>query len=120
RQLVESWEDEGWSTLRFYGWLAREIGPRMLVDKTPSYSWHQAALARAEAGFAEPLYIHLVRHPLGAIRSFEEAKLEQIFFPQATAFSRRELAELSWVAGHLNLGEFLERIPARRRYTLHY
>jgi amino acid adenylation domain-containing protein len=120
QQLVVRGEAEGWSTRRFYGWLEQVVHPRILVDKTPSYSWHKPALERAEAGFEEPLYIHLVRHPLGAIQSFEEAKLDQIFFPQAASFSRRELAELSWVIGHLNLIEFLERIPARRRCILHY
>ncbi|HZF14243.1 MAG TPA: thioesterase domain-containing protein, partial [Thermoanaerobaculia bacterium] len=120
RELVEGREAEGWSTLRFYGWMQGAIGGRTLVDKTPSYSWSPAALERAEAGFEAPLYLHLVRHPLGAIHSFEEAKLDQIFFPRATAFSRRELAELSWVVGHLNILEFLERLPARRRYTLHF
>jgi thioesterase domain-containing protein len=120
RQLVEGFEAEGGSTLHFYGWLQRAVGERMLVDKTPSYSWSPEALARAEAGFEEPLYIHLVRHPLGAIHSFEEAKLDQIFFPRANGFSRRELAELSWVVGNGNILEFLETVPSRRRYRLHF
>ncbi|HEV7516452.1 MAG TPA: amino acid adenylation domain-containing protein, partial [Thermoanaerobaculia bacterium] len=120
RDFVESREAEGWSIRRFYGWLQEAIGERTLVDKTPSYSWSPAALERAEADFEVPLYVHMVRHPLGAIQSFEEAKLDQIFFPQATGFTRRELAELSWVVGHLTIVDFLEHIPAQRRYTMHF
>jgi amino acid adenylation domain-containing protein len=119
-EIVRKCEIEGWSTLRFYAWLQRAIGERTLVDKTPSYSWSPAALERAEAGFDSPLYVHLVRHPQGAIHSFEEAKLDQIFFPQATAFTRRELAELSWTVGHLNILDFLQKLPPHRRYTLHF
>ena len=36
----------------------------MLVDKTPSYALDPAMLRRAEEAFEEPLYIHLVRHPV--------------------------------------------------------
>ena len=34
--------------------------------------------------FEEPLYIHLLRHPYGMIRSFEEARLDQVFFRRRT------------------------------------
>ena len=74
----------------------RALGDRLLVDKTPSYALDPAILARAEESFAEPLYLHLVRHPYGMIRSFEEAKLDQIFSPScipAMAVRPRERAK---------------------------
>ena len=72
-----------------------------------------AMLQRAEEGFEEPLYIHLLRHPLGMIRSFEEAKLDQIFFRRPHPFARRELAELIWLVSHRNILSFLAGVPAR-------
>ena len=39
-----------------------------------------SVLERAEEVFEGARYLHLLRHPYGMIRSFEEAKLEQVFF----------------------------------------
>ena len=52
-----------------------------------------AILRRAEEAFESPFYIHLLRHPYGMIRSFEEAKLDEMFFRHPHPFGRRELAE---------------------------
>ncbi|HEV7516262.1 MAG TPA: amino acid adenylation domain-containing protein, partial [Thermoanaerobaculia bacterium] len=84
------------------------------------YSLDPAVLARAEDWFEEPLYIHLVRHPHGMIRSFEEAKLDQIFFRRPHSFSRRELAELIWIASHRNIVELLARVPQGRQHQVRF
>ena len=52
---------------------------------------------RAEEDFEDARYLHLVRHPYGMIHSFEEAKLDQVFFRHDHPFTRRELAELIWL-----------------------
>ena len=46
------------------------------------------------------------------IHSFEEAKLDQIFFRQPHPFGRRELAELIWLVSHRNI---LASWPGSRR-----
>ncbi|HZF07417.1 MAG TPA: amino acid adenylation domain-containing protein, partial [Thermoanaerobaculia bacterium] len=108
------------TTLELYAQLQGWLGERTLVDKTPSYALDPAVLARAEEGFDEPFYIHLVRHPLGMIRSFEEAKLDQIFFRRDHPFERCELAELIWLVSHENIVEHLSGVPAKRQHRIRF
>ncbi|HEU5319452.1 MAG TPA: alpha/beta fold hydrolase, partial [Methylomirabilota bacterium] len=95
---------------RLQGWTAG----RILVDKTPSYALDTGVLARAEELFEEPLYLHLLRHPYGMIASFEEAKLEQVFFRPRHGFPRRRLAELLWQVSHENILAFLAGVAPGR------
>jgi amino acid adenylation domain-containing protein len=118
--LVEACEHAGWSTRRFYGWLQEQMGGRMLVDKSTNYPLDPEVLRRAEEVFEEPFYVHLVRHPYGMIHSFEEAKIDQLFFRRAHPFGRRELAELVWTLSHRNILAFLEGIPAERRHRIRF
>jgi thioesterase domain-containing protein len=119
-RIVEAAERQGWSTLRFYRELTGWLSGRMLVDKTPSYTLDPAVLARAESGFAGARYLHLVRHPQATNRSFEEAKMEQIFFRRSHPFSRRQLAELVWTVSHENIRAFLTGVPGERFRTVHF
>ncbi|HEX6901809.1 MAG TPA: non-ribosomal peptide synthase/polyketide synthase, partial [Thermoanaerobaculia bacterium] len=120
RSIIEECEAEDLTTAAFYGRMQEWLGDRVLVDKTPSYALDPAILRRAEEAFEEPLYLHLIRHPGGMIRSFVEAKLDQIFFRKEHGFSRRELAELIWVASHRNIESFLESVPARRQHWVRF
>ncbi|HEY3570077.1 MAG TPA: amino acid adenylation domain-containing protein, partial [Thermoanaerobaculia bacterium] len=119
-ELVAGYEREGMSTQGLYRLLQEWIGDRALVDKTPTYSWDEATLRRAEEAFSGPRYIHLVRHPYGVIRSFEEARIDQIFFHQEHPFSRRELAEALWVLAHRNIERFLAGVLSERQYTVRF
>ena len=68
----------------FYRQLQEWIGGRMLVDKTPSYALDPGGAEAGRRGLRRSrCYIHLVRHPHGMIASFEEARLDQIFFRRA-------------------------------------
>ncbi|HEY6323838.1 MAG TPA: condensation domain-containing protein, partial [Thermoanaerobaculia bacterium] len=118
--IVEEAERQDWDTADLYALMQSWLGERRLVDKTPSYALDPAVLARAEEVFAEPFYIHLVRHPYGMIHSFEEAKLDQLFFRYPHRFARRELAELIWTASHQNILEGLGALPARRQHRVIY
>ncbi|HEV2862461.1 MAG TPA: amino acid adenylation domain-containing protein [Pyrinomonadaceae bacterium] len=120
RRLMEECEARNLSVPEFYGLMQEWIGGRTLVDKTPSYALDREVLRRAEDCFDGALYVHLLRHPFGMIRSFEEAKLEQVFFRHEHPFSRRELAELIWLVSQQNIREFLTEVPARRRYQLRF
>ncbi|HKG13541.1 MAG TPA: amino acid adenylation domain-containing protein, partial [Pyrinomonadaceae bacterium] len=120
RELMEEYEARGLSVPQFYRLMQEWIGGRRLVDKTPSYALDKEVLRRAETCFDDALYIHLLRHPFGMIRSFEEARLEQVFFRYEHPFSRRELAELIWLVSQQNIGEFLAEVPARRQYQLRF
>ncbi|HSF39112.1 MAG TPA: non-ribosomal peptide synthase/polyketide synthase [Thermoanaerobaculia bacterium] len=120
RGIMESCEERDWTVRDFYRELQKRLGHRLLVDKTPSYALDPNVLARAEADFDEPVYIHLVRHPYGMIRSFEEARLDQIFFRTEHPFARRELAELIWTESEKNVLEFLAGIPAHRQVLVRF
>ncbi len=113
-------EHDDLATLEFYGLLQEWLGDRILVDKTPSYALDPSILRRAEEGFEKPFYIHLIRHPLGMIHSFEEAKLDQLFFRREHPFTRRQLAELIWRASHENIVEFLREVPAERQIWVRF
>ncbi|HVF59871.1 MAG TPA: amino acid adenylation domain-containing protein [Thermoanaerobaculia bacterium] len=117
---VAGWEEDGWTTRRFYRWMQQETDGRLLVDKTPTYAWEPAILANAESGFESPLYLHLVRHPGGMVHSFEEAKLDQIFFGAGYPFPRRQLAELVWNASHRNIRDFLAAVSPERQLRVHF
>jgi amino acid adenylation domain-containing protein len=92
-------------------------GP-LLVDKSPSYALDLESLRRAEAGFESPKYIHLVRHPAAMVRSFEEARLDQVFFRWEHPFSVRSLAELIWIVSQENILRFLAEVPAERQHRV--
>lgn len=122
-QLVESWENERLTTPATYARLQTWLGSKTLVDKTPSYAFDTNILARAETYFAAPIYLHLTRHPYGMISSFEQAHTDQVyqvFFQEAPAFSRRDLAELLWTISHQNILAFLAQIPTERHYHIRF
>ena len=118
--FIESCEDSELSTRQFYRLVQDALGEKILVDKTPAYSFDLETLKRAEADFENPIYIHLLRHPCGMIHSFEKAKIEQIFTRYQHPFTARELAELLWVISHENILEFLQQVPAHRQYRLNF
>jgi amino acid adenylation domain-containing protein len=120
KALVERCEDEGLPTRLVYRRLQQWIGARMLVDKTPSYALSRDALERAETDFDGARYIHLIRHPKAVIHSFEEARLDQVFFRHAHLFTRRELAELIWTVSHQNIVDFLTPVPAERQHWVRF
>jgi amino acid adenylation domain-containing protein len=120
RRLTEELEARDLTTKECYELLQGWLGERRLVDKTPSYSLDPSALEKAEADFDGALYIHLIRHPFGMIRSFEEARLEQIFFRHEHPFTRRELAELIWLVSHQNILRFLKQVPRERQHRVRF
>ena len=120
RAVIEESEEQGLTTQEFYYQMQQWIGDRRLVDKTPAYALDPEILCRSEVYFENTLYIHLVRHPYAVIRSFEDARLEQLFFRHEHRFTRRELAELVWTLSQENILAFLEGIPRQRRHRVIY
>ncbi|MCP5048796.1 MAG: hypothetical protein GY940_16615, partial [bacterium] len=119
KKIMEGFEAQGMSTREFYGILQEWLGDKILVEKTPQYTFDIEILKRAEDYFDSPLFIHLIRNPYAVISSFENARLDQLF-KYDHQFSSRELGELLWVISHQNILEFLERIPDHRRYPIKY
>nr|WP_231402876.1 AMP-binding protein [Caenimonas aquaedulcis] len=123
-------EAKAYPTQDYYRMMQEWLGKRLIVDKTPAYAIHPETLERAEDYFEDAIYIHLLRHPYGMIRSFEEAKLEQLWYPRlvgadaghpdASPYGRRQLAEMIWVILHENILAFLKKIPAARQFQLRF
>ncbi len=109
------------STQAFYRHLQDLVAPRMLVDKTPHYAYNLATLRYAEVEFDQPLYVHLLRHPIATIRSFEKTRMEQVSMFQAPGqVPPRQRAEMMWLISHRNILEFLAAVPAHRQHRLRF
>lgn len=119
--LMTSYEAQNLTVQEFYLRLQESLCDRILVDKTPSYTYHVNILKRIETLFDNARYIHLVRHPYGMIRSFEDAKLDQLVpFMRDSSFSSRERAELIWLTSHQNILSFLQQIEPERHLRVCY
>lgn len=129
-QLIKAFEAGKMPTAEYFAQLQVWMGDRLLVDKTPYYASHIETLRRAEEYFDNPLYIHLKRHPYGMIRSFEEAKLDQLWYPRLVGvekaqqtgcpYTRRELAEMIWLILNQNIVEFLHEVPQSRQCAVKF
>jgi acyl carrier protein len=120
-EFLRSCEYQQMPTRDFYALLQELLRERLLVDKTPVYPMHPEILRRAEEDFDSPLYVHLVRHPCGMIRSFEDARIEQLIpFMRESNFSRRQLAELTWLVANENVANFFAALPPERCLLVRY
>ncbi|MFP3941449.1 MAG: amino acid adenylation domain-containing protein, partial [Thermoanaerobaculia bacterium] len=117
-ELLRAREDEDEPVASVYRWLQERIGGRLLVDKTPSYALLPETLARAEALFRDPLYVHLARHPRGTVDSYVEARMDRVY-PELPDPPRRQ-AELVWRLAHRNVLDFLAGVPEERWIRLRF
>lgn len=121
REFAARCEAEAMPVKHFYKLLQEPLNGRLLVDKTPTYLLDKDILERAEMDFDNALYIHLQRHPLGTIRSYEESKLTRLMpLIQQSAFNTRQLAEMTWLHSHSNALAFAETIPDERWISVRY
>ena len=119
--FLRSCENREMPTHEFYGILQSLLGDRLMVDKTPTYAMNVETLRRAEEHFEAPLFVHLVRHPCAVIRSFEDCKLDQLTpFMRESRFTRRQLAELTWIITNENIVNFLDTVPRGRWLRIRY
>ncbi|MCP5050227.1 MAG: hypothetical protein GY940_23880, partial [bacterium] len=123
RHMLQGFRDDRMTAKMFYRWLQDRSGRRLLVDKTPGYTLHLDTLKRAETDFENPLYIHLLRHPYGMIRSFDEAKMDLLIDRDRLrdlSLTRLQYAELNWLISHQNVFEFFRDIPEERRCRIRF
>ncbi|MEM8675747.1 MAG: SDR family oxidoreductase [Cyanobacteria bacterium P01_G01_bin.67] len=121
KRLMQEFEDQQLSTKEFYALMQQCLGDKILVDKSPSYTFNLDVLKRIEAEFENALYIHILRHPYGMIHSFEEAKLDVLMgFIGGSSLSRKEIAELIWLISNQNILEFFKHVPEHRQYCVKF
>jgi amino acid adenylation domain-containing protein len=116
-ERVREFEARGLTTQAVYRFLQERVGDRLLVDKTTTYGLEPTVLRRAERFFAGALYVHLVRNPQASIRSYVEARMDQVY---GLPFRPRRQAELVWTISHENIAEFLAGVPAARQLRVRF
>jgi len=124
-KMMADFENQGMTVKQFYHWMQECIARRkqVLVDKSPVYSLYPEAMKRAELYFQDPLYIFLVRHPYGMIRSFIEAKMDLLLgqdLIEKLSLSRQEIAEMTWTIRVQNILDFLKNVPANRQHWIKF
>jgi FkbH-like protein len=125
QEIMQQLEAQKLSIQEYYALMQEWIGDRILVDKTPPYALDLKTIERAESDFENTLYIHLMRHPYGMIRSHEESRMEQLMtnlmgLDIEPPFNRREYAELVWTICQQNILQFLKTIPPQRKLLVKF
>jgi hypothetical protein len=108
-------EEKDLTIQEFYGLMQEWLGGKKLVDKSPSYAQSVQVMQRAEDFFDNALYIHLLRHPIAMIASYERQRIDQLSFRENLGYKSRQMAELLWIISHRNIIEFLDKIPKERQ-----
>jgi len=118
RVMYEQWVREDWPVEKAYAAIQEAAGPRLLIDKSPSYGTDIEVLEHAERLFDGPKYIHLVRHPYSVIESFMRNRFEKILGD--TDAEPMALAEEVWTLMNANISDFLSTIDDKRKCLVHY
>lgn len=116
--LLREWQAGNLSIQAIYDKLQQLAGNRLLVDKSPTYSFSLATLRRAEALFENAQFIHLLRHPYAVIDSFVQNRMHKIFNLEPENPYR--LAEQVWTVSNQNIQTFLAEVDPTRHHTLRY
>ncbi|MGD1805494.1 alpha/beta fold hydrolase [Dapis sp. BLCC M126] len=116
--LIQDMESQNLSIQQVYGMLQENIAPRLLVDKSPSYSINRAILERGEAIFANSKYIYLVRHPYSVIESFVRMRMQKL--AGLGDENPYQIAEQVWAKSNQNILDFLSGLESYRHHQIHY
>ncbi|MGD8657264.1 MAG: amino acid adenylation domain-containing protein [Desulfobacterales bacterium] len=120
KRLIEEYECAGTTTKTFYENLQQRLGEKILVEISSTYALDFETLLKAEKDFRDACYIHFISHPCSMIRSFQGSHMEKRLHLHKHPFNSKDLAELLWVIGHMNLKEFFGKLPEQRKYQMHY
>ena len=115
KEILEQCQEKDLTIQEFYAMIQGSLEGRRLVDKSPSYAQSRSVIERAEDYFEDALYIHLLRHPMAMIRSYEKQRLEQLSLSANFGYDSRQLAELIWIVSHQNILGFLANVPKERQ-----
>ncbi len=98
--------------------LQESVAPKLLVDKSPTYTGRRETMERAEDLFENPKYIYLYRHPYAVIESYVKNRTGKMFdFGHADPYL---LAEEVWASHNENTIEFLKGVPDERQFPVRY
>jgi acyl carrier protein len=120
KEILAQCEEKDFTTQELYALMQEWLNGKRLIDKSPSYSQSVQVMQRAEDYFDNALYIHLLRHPVAMIASYERERIDQLSFRENLGYGSRQMAELLWVISHQNILEFLSAIPEERKHRVVY
>jgi acyl transferase domain-containing protein/acyl-CoA synthetase (AMP-forming)/AMP-acid ligase II/acyl carrier protein len=116
--LIERMFDEDTLIQDVFTRLQESVAPRLLVDKSPTYTGRRETMERAEDLFENPKYIYLYRHPYAVIESYVKNRTGKMFdFGHADPYL---LAEEVWASHNENTLAFLKSVPEARQFSVRY
>ncbi|NET35007.1 MAG: alpha/beta fold hydrolase [Cyanothece sp. SIO1E1] len=118
KALIQNFTTQNGSIQGIYAELQQLAGPRLVIDKSPTYAGNIHTLNRAEALFEGAKYIHLVRHPYAVIDSFVSNRMDKILGVSET--DPYFLAEQVWAQSNHNILEFSRQVGPERCHLIRY
>jgi hypothetical protein len=109
---ARSWLNQrlDWSTERMFHYLADEISPRGLVEKSPSMVMVRGSARRLRRTFPGAYYLHLTRHPWPACHSIVKL-ISEADEKRGTRRAEQTDPERLWLHANENALEFVDRLP---------
>jgi len=106
-----------------YRELCRKVAPKLMVDKSPTYSQKLETLERSEREFPNARYLFLTRHPIDQGNSMIQAPqgFMQLLASRSLDFGQnppRVEPQYQWYKTQTSILNFFEHLPPERQFTL--
>ncbi len=99
-----------WSIRQVFEHVGRQIGERVLVEKSPSTVLDESRLVRLQRNFPEAFYLHLTRHPRSTCKSIYEIQQKTAILGKRKP-STQTNSESLWLRTNLNILHFTAKLP---------
>jgi amino acid adenylation domain-containing protein len=113
-RLLDEKRREGLTSKELFGFFQDRARGRLVVDKSTTYAFDIEALRNIEAGFENPVYIHLTRHPAAMSASFATHHMEQALVVKEHTIPGRSFGQGVWTLSHRNIQEFAAEVDPNR------
>jgi acyl carrier protein len=110
-------QQEGFTVKQTYELLLEKAQGRFVIDKSPNHALDINTLRNAESVCDEPLYIHLVRHPLAVMESFVRNRFAKMFGVNENPW---EYSGKLWRDMNNNILQHLSQVPSSRSRLIRY
>ena len=146
-EIYDYFKANNYTSQDIYNWFLSDINATYLVDKSPSYGCKSNGLQNCHKLNNDIRFIHLIRHPLAAIKSVldnnldklarmftinslrairsqgENASSEFLYFDREKmkgVRDRKAIAEAFWRESNYHISEFLTEVEPARKLQVHY
>ncbi len=126
--IVDEWTNQNLPIQKVYQKIQEKCAPKILVDRGTVYGFDIEVLERAEKIFANPKYLHLIRHPYsvlysGAIMLKKTMMLKNII----TEFDNEEVnktihkeIDYLWGLSHANILRFFDEVGNKKWHRIKF